>query len=51
MTFDRRLVLAGVLALAPLLAPVGAYAEQKTLRVGIMSAEGRGRPGRGGCIF
>ena len=38
MKFDRRFVLAGML-LAPLLAPAGAYAEQKTLRVGIMSAE------------
>ena len=39
MKFDRRFALAGMLALAPLLAPAGAYAEQKTLRVGIMSAE------------
>jgi len=39
MRLDRRFVLAGMLALASLLAPVGASAEQKTLRVGIMSAE------------
>jgi D-methionine transport system substrate-binding protein len=39
MKFDRRFFLAGVLALAPLLAPAGADAGQKTLRVGIMSAE------------
>src|ERR1700727_2845625 len=39
MKLDRRLVLAGILALAPLLASAGADAEQKTLRVGIMSAE------------
>jgi D-methionine transport system substrate-binding protein len=39
MRLDRRLVLAGILALTPLLAPAGADAEQKTLRVGIMSAE------------
>jgi D-methionine transport system substrate-binding protein len=39
MKLDRRFVLAGMLALAPLLAPSGSYAEQNTLRVGIMSAE------------
>src|ERR1700734_1720457 len=39
MRLDRRLVLAGILALAPLLASAGADAEQKTVRVGIMSAE------------
>src|ERR1700691_1589379 len=39
MKLDRRFVLAGILALTPLLAPAGADAEQKTLRVGIMSAE------------
>src|SRR6202050_5424088 len=37
MKLDRRFVLAGILALTPLLAP--ADAEQKTLRVGVMSAE------------
>jgi D-methionine transport system substrate-binding protein len=39
MRLDRRFVLAGILALTPLLAPAGADAEQETLRVGIMSAE------------
>jgi D-methionine transport system substrate-binding protein len=39
MKLDRRFVLAGMLALGPLLSPGGASAEQKTLRVGIMSAE------------
>jgi D-methionine transport system substrate-binding protein len=39
MKLDRRFVLAGMLALAPVLAPAGAYADQKTVRVGIMSAE------------
>jgi D-methionine transport system substrate-binding protein len=39
MRLDRRFVLAGILALTPLLAQAGADAEQKTLRVGIMSAE------------
>ena len=39
MRLDRRFVLAGILALTPWLAPAGADAEQKTLRVGIMSAE------------
>src|SRR6202522_1081265 len=39
MKLDRRFVLAGMLALGPLLLPGGASAEQKTLRVGIMSAE------------
>jgi D-methionine transport system substrate-binding protein len=39
MRVDRRFVLAGILALAPLLASVDVHAEQKTLRVGIMSAE------------
>jgi D-methionine transport system substrate-binding protein len=39
MRFDRRFVLAGILALAPLLASADVHAEQKTLRVGIMSAE------------
>jgi D-methionine transport system substrate-binding protein len=37
MRLDRRFVLAGILALTPWLASAGA--EQKTLRVGIMSAE------------
>jgi hypothetical protein len=39
MILNRRFVLARMVALAPLLAPYGALAEQKTLRVGIMSAE------------
>jgi D-methionine transport system substrate-binding protein len=39
MRLDRRFVLAGILALAPLLASVDVHAEQKALRVGIMSAE------------
>jgi D-methionine transport system substrate-binding protein len=39
MRLDRRFVLAGILALAPLFASVDVHAEQKALRVGIMSAE------------
>jgi D-methionine transport system substrate-binding protein len=39
MKVARRFVLAGILALALLLAPASADAQQTTLRVGIMSAE------------
>ena len=39
MKFSRRFVLAGMLALTPLLALDTAHAEQKIVRVGIMSAE------------
>jgi D-methionine transport system substrate-binding protein len=39
MKIDRRYVFAGMLVLTTLFAPAGAFAAQKTLRVGIMSAE------------